>query len=294
MESKKNTDTGQQDFVNPLLDAGQHNSTKRLKKFISFSGGVESTTMCLLYGKGATAIWCDTGNEEPELYERIDFVEQIMNVIHNGDFLLKRLYPEVIVKGKNCVTINEAALEWKFFPSPTARWCTKSFKIEPIDKFLAEQGECELLLGFNADEEPGTDRTGNFMKCKNVSYKYPLYDDGITRDECEEMLHEYGLHPQFPVYMGRGGCTNCFYKTRNELKAKYVFNKNGFLKDEQFEKDLQDKRAKFYYINMNAKGSYSQIRQEVENEIKQWGVDEIKKMYSKIGTHKPCGAFCHR
>jgi PP-loop superfamily ATP-utilizing enzyme len=29
-----------------------------MKRFISFSGGVESTTMCILYGKGATAIWC--------------------------------------------------------------------------------------------------------------------------------------------------------------------------------------------------------------------------------------------
>lgn len=41
------------------------------KRFISFSGGVESTTMCILYGKGATAIWCDTGDEEPEMYKQI-------------------------------------------------------------------------------------------------------------------------------------------------------------------------------------------------------------------------------
>lgn len=29
-------------------------------RYIAFSGGVESTTMCLLYGKGATAIFSDT------------------------------------------------------------------------------------------------------------------------------------------------------------------------------------------------------------------------------------------
>ena len=32
--------------------------------------GVESTALCLLYGKGAKAIVCDTGDEEDEMYER--------------------------------------------------------------------------------------------------------------------------------------------------------------------------------------------------------------------------------
>jgi len=47
-----------------------------IKKFISFSGGVESTTMCLLYGKGATAIWCDTGAEHKEMYNGFNYDEQ--------------------------------------------------------------------------------------------------------------------------------------------------------------------------------------------------------------------------
>ena len=58
-------------FAKPMLgeDVGLS------KRFISFSGGVESTTMCILFGKGAKAIWCDTGAEHEEMYERIDFVE---------------------------------------------------------------------------------------------------------------------------------------------------------------------------------------------------------------------------
>jgi len=36
-----------------------------MKRFIAFSGGVESTAMCLLYGKGATAVFTDTGNKHP-------------------------------------------------------------------------------------------------------------------------------------------------------------------------------------------------------------------------------------
>lgn len=74
-----------------------------MKRFISFSGGVESTTMCILYGKGAKAIWCDTGIEEPEMYERIDHVEKMLKIIHEDDFELVRIIPEVKVKG---VTVN--------------------------------------------------------------------------------------------------------------------------------------------------------------------------------------------
>ena len=70
-----------------------------MKRFISFSGGVESTTMCILYGKGATAIWCDTGAEHDEMYERIDYCEKRLKEIHNGDFELIRLKASVMVKG---------------------------------------------------------------------------------------------------------------------------------------------------------------------------------------------------
>jgi len=41
-----------------------------MQKFISFSGGVESTTMCVLYGKDAKAIWADAGAEHDFMYER--------------------------------------------------------------------------------------------------------------------------------------------------------------------------------------------------------------------------------
>jgi 3'-phosphoadenosine 5'-phosphosulfate sulfotransferase (PAPS reductase)/FAD synthetase len=263
-------------------------------RFISLSGGVESTTMGILYGKGATAIWCDTGDEEPEMYKRIDDVEKALIDIHEGDFKLIRIYPKVTVKGIECSTIDEAALAWSFFPAPTARWCTKQFKIEPIDEFLIQQGECELMIGLNADEEPGADRTGNFMKCKNVKYTYPLHDDGITRDDCKEILASHNLLPSFPVYMQRGGCKKCFYKKKGELKAKAVFNRDGFIEDMAFEEKLQDKRSKFYYINMNAGCSYREVAEEVDREILMWGEETVRSMYSNVKSHKPCGAFCHR
>lgn len=176
-----------------------------------------------------------------------------------------------------------------------ARWCTSKFKIIPIDNFLLEQGECELMIGFNSDEEPMKDRTGNFMKCENVTYTYPLHEDGKTREDCEEILNKYGLHPNFPIYMSRGGCRWCFFRGKKEMKAKYVFAPTEFAKDKEFENKMNEvsNRKKFYAINIT-QGTYQNAEDEVRREIAMWGIDAVKDMYKKIEAHKPCGAFCHR
>jgi len=263
-----------------------------MKKFISFSGGVESTTMCLLYGKGATAIVCDTGDEEPEMYARWDFVEESLKVLHDGDFELIRIKPRINVKGKDCTSLDELAAAYGFFPGSGSRYCTRQLKIEPIDNFLTSQGLCELMIGLNADEEDG--RTGSFMKCPNVSYTYPLADDGLTREDCIAELEKYSLQPDFPPYMQRGGCRKCFFRSKKETKAKYFFNRAGFLEDMDFEEKLQDRRKKFYGINMNFKGGYRTVAAECEQEIELFGEEAIRETYKVVQAHRACGVFCHR
>ena len=265
------------------------------KKFISFSGGVESTTMCLLYGKGAKAIWCNPGNksEHKEMFQRLETVEQVLKDHHDGDFEIIKLHPEVMCKGEIVTDLYDYIVRSKFMPSQQKRYCTGRFKIEPIDKFLSTQGPCELMIGFNADEEPNKDRTGNFMKCKNVNYTYPLYEAGIDRKDCEDLLHQFALHPNFPIYMSRGGCKFCFFKSMAEYKAMYIFDRPTFDEIVELEESIQDKRLKYYA--MIIKGiPFKHIGKIVESEIYQWGLDEVVKMYKKTAKTKTCGAFCHR
>lgn len=263
-----------------------------MKSFISLSGGVESTTMCLLYGKGAIAIWCDPGDEHREMYERIDFLEKAFQDIHDGDFTLLRINPKVKVKGVEVSTLSDAIRLWKFFPSAQARFCTGSFKIEPIEQFLSRQGECELLIGFNADEEPGVARVGNFEKLENVRYRYPLHEDGYTREDCEGLLRQYGLHPNFPVYMSRGGCKFCFYKSPAEYKAMYILDRETFDEVEALEKEVQDAREKYFSILPHT--TFAKIKGDVDIEVENWGVEAVVDMYRPIAKTKVCGAFCHR
>jgi 3'-phosphoadenosine 5'-phosphosulfate sulfotransferase (PAPS reductase)/FAD synthetase len=62
-----------------------------MKEFISFSGGVESTTMCVLFGNKADAIFADTGFEHKLIYDRIDLVEKWCQEFHRKDFKIHRI-----------------------------------------------------------------------------------------------------------------------------------------------------------------------------------------------------------
>lgn len=260
-----------------------------MKKFISFSGGVESTTMCILYGADAKAIWCDAGAEHDEMYQRIDDCEKAIKLIH-PNFEIIRLKASVKVKGTIVDNLIDAILGWKFMPSQGRRWCTGKFKIEPIDLFLKEQGDCELMIGLNADEEK---REGNWGLMANVKYSYPLQEDDITRDECKDILKEYNLLPNFPLYMNRGGCFMCIYKSVSEYKAMYVFDRKTFDKVKGIEEKVQDKRKKLFTISVN-QVPMSHIKDLVENEIRLWGIDAVKEFYKQIEQRQACGAFCMR
>ena len=259
-----------------------------MKKFISFSGGVESTAMCILYGKGAEAIWCDTGAEHEKMYERIDFVEAKLKKLHGNDFKIHRIKPSVKVKGEYVDNLIDAVLKWRFMPSPGKRWCTGKFKVEPIDNFLDSQGECELMIGLNFDEQA---RDGNWGLKSNVKYLYPLQDDGLTRADCEDILRVHDLHPNFPAYMLRGGCSMCFYKSEKEYKALWYLNRDEFNKMVEFETQYQDDRKKTYGIMSNKK-TLTQLAQECSNELFQEHILEAYQEYNSEG--KSCGAFCRR
>jgi 3'-phosphoadenosine 5'-phosphosulfate sulfotransferase (PAPS reductase)/FAD synthetase len=260
-----------------------------LNKFISFSGGVESTTMCILYGADAKGIWSDTGAEHEQMYFRLSLVENEIKKIH-PNFEIIKVKGSGKYKGEFYEGLEDLSIAYKFMPSGQQRFCTRIFKIEPIDLFLKSQGECELMIGFNFDEQG---REGNLEKMANVTYTYPLIEDGLTRDDCEKILHKHNLHPNFPVYMSRGGCRMCFFKSEKEYKALYFLNHKEYLEVQNFEQAIQDKRQKFYSIMGNGK-SLKQLAQICENEKAFMIEQDWTEFYKSLKKETSCGAFCHR
>jgi 3'-phosphoadenosine 5'-phosphosulfate sulfotransferase (PAPS reductase)/FAD synthetase len=173
-------------------------------------------------------------------------------------------------------------------PSQQMRFCTNYFKAAPRDKYLKEQGECELMIGFNYDEQG---RTGSLEKMANVNYTYPLIDDGYDRNDCEDILKKHGMHPNFPVYMLRGGCRMCFFKSEKEYRAMYHLNQPEFMEMIEFEEKIQDKRLKFYSIMGNGK-RLRELMEDCKQEKLMY--PEIETLYKSLKKETSCGAFCHR
>jgi hypothetical protein len=252
-----------------------------MKQFISFSGGVESSTMCVLFGNKADAIFSDTGFEHKEIYDRINLVEKWCQEFHKRDFKIHRIKNE-----KHNSLIDYIKLS-KFYPSFQSRFCTRMFKIEPIDNFLNQfkNEGCKLMIGLNADEID--QRTGNHGNKKFVEYSYPLADNGLTRVMCIAILQKVNLYPNFPVYMKRGGCIGCYYKSIKEYEAMALLNPTEFKIVEELENEIQDIRKEFFSIHQSK--TMKQIREHALSSL--FSADE---MYATINDVTKCGVFCNR
>lgn len=256
-----------------------------MDKYIAFSGGVESRTMALLYGKGATAIFTDTGSEHDEMYKMLDEVEKRLIDIHNGDFRLIRIKSSVPVNGEFVSSVHEYALKTAFLPGRRERYCTRLFKIMPMDAFLKDKGKCTLMIGLNA----GEDRQGNFGLLSDVNYICPLQDDGYYRDDCIDILKRNNLYPKFPPYMKRGGCFFCPFKSKKEYAAMVHLAPDEIEKVRALEENVQDKRDKYFRIRSNMPKMADFIASEKNNLF-----GDLSEFYDTDDEQYSCGVFCHR
>ena len=257
-----------------------------MRKYISFSGGVESSAMCVLFGNKADAIFADAGWEHKPINDRIELVEKRVREIHNNNFKIHRVKGKVTHKGEDIDNLKDYIKATKYYPSQMARYCTRMFKIEPIDEFLNNAGEVDLMIGLNYDER---DRTGNHGLLQNVEYRYPLIEHKIDRPGCIKILKHAGLVPSFPPYMQRGGCVGCFYKSKKEFYAMAQLSPDEFKEVEDIEKEIQDERGKYYSIRKNIP-SMAELRKLAETSI--FSPDELYSKYDLPET--PCGVFCNR
>jgi len=254
--------------------------------YIAFSGGVESRTMALLYGKGATAIFTDTGSEHEVMYAKLDEIEKRLIEIHDGDFRLLRLRASVPCGDEIVDSVESYALKSAFLPGARDRWCTRLFKIAIMDNFLKDKSDCTLMIGLNADE----DRVGNFGLLANVNYTFPLQNDGLTREACVNLLKANGIEPNFPAYMKRGGCYFCPFKSKKEYAAMVHLAPHEIEKVRMLEENVQDKRNKYFRIRHNMPKMKDFIQIEKNNlfgDLSQYYDDDEYEQYS-------CGVFCHR
>lgn len=110
-----------------------------VNQFVSFSGGKDSTALALLL-PDAVPIFADTGREFRPIYEHIKKFEQV-----TGREIVR-------VRRTGNESLTDYMRRTKFMPGHGARYCTRLFKIEPINTYLKAHLPCELCIGLRADE----------------------------------------------------------------------------------------------------------------------------------------------
>lgn len=258
-----------------------------MKSFISFSGGVESRAMALIYGSKADAIFADTGWEHPELYAALDRVEAKVREFHDNDFKIIRVRQKD-AQGTGETTLQGYIAHRKFYPSFMQRFCTRLFKIEPIDDYLRQFKEegAEIMIGLNAEE--ADKRTGNHGLLPFVKYRYPLCESGVTRAMCITMLKAAGLEPNFPPYMQRGGCVGCYFKSKNEYAAMAVMDPERYDEVSDLEQLIQDRRDKFFHV-IERIPSLRDFKRHAESIM-----FDPAEIYTTVNDATNCGVFCNR
>ncbi len=244
-----------------------------MENFVSVSGGLDSTALSIICSKDKEKEWkyifSDTGDEFPQVYEHLNKMESVLNI--------------EIIKIMEDQTLGEYEIEQKFFPSYKERFCTRMFKIEPIEKHLAKYKPFELAIGLRADEN----RKGN----KEDYAIYPLKELNMVKCDVLTICQAYDLVPQYPWYMSRGGCYSCFFKSKRELMALAKYEPELFNNLIEREETIQDKRKKYYYMFDKFTRTLRQVKKEVDR------VEQIE-MFNEKGKltyeTEDCGLFCRK
>lgn len=255
--------------------------------FVAMSGGIDSTALALAL-PDAACLFTDTGDEFDEVLAHIERFEavtgreviRIQGRVEGGAFIPDTL-PAYIERHK-------------FFPNHRARYCTRMFKIEPMNWYLQQHTPARLCIGLRADE-PEDLRVGNLTEMPGLEIAYPMREWGWTRREAVLTCMEYDLLPRYAPYMARGGCKGCFYKRRSEVVA--IVHLRPDIAEELHQRELavQDERGEPFHMFSNVGQPVADLRRAVEQQTLMFSLEDIYAAASDSEDKGvACGLFCHR
>lgn len=173
------------------------------RHILGISGGKDSAALAVYLHKSVPEMeyfFCDTGKELQETYDYLD-----------------RLKARLRIK-INVLSAERGFDHWLdvyggMLPSPTARWCTKALKIEPIERFVGDDNAISYIA-IRADEQ---DRKGYISTKPNIAAEFPFVAAGITKKDVVRILEDSGIGlPKYYDWRSRSGCYFCFFQQKIE------------------------------------------------------------------------------
>jgi len=187
-----------------------------MKQYLSFGGGVNSTALLLLltdHGEEFETIFVNHGGDYPETYAYVDY-------LRDQGFEITEIIPDV----EGYHTIYDYSMKCRILPSFRFRWCTDKFKVRPMLKYI--QTPCVEYIGFDYDEQKRTTSLDGKKQYNNkeskeklpaITYRYPLIDAEMNRDDCINLIKDHGLKvPQ------KSGCWFCPFMHKLEVRELFL------------------------------------------------------------------------
>lgn len=184
-----------------------------MKNYLSFGGGVNSVALYLLMqdmGIEFEAVFVDHGGDLPSTYEYLKYF------VATGR-------PVTILKPEKG-NIYDYAWDHKMVPSMLARWCTRLFKVVPVNQYIEKP--CFMHIGIDAGEA----KRAKMNVEKGVESRWLLIEQDIDRDGCKEIILKAGL-----VVPPKSGCWFCPYQRKKQWKELRRNNQDLFCKAQKLE-----------------------------------------------------------
>lgn len=244
--------------------------SRKVRHILGLSGGKDSASLAI-YMRGRLPdieyIFCDTGQELPEVYEYLDRLEaylgqRIVRLTNEG-----RDFDHYLSVYNN------------YLPSPTARWCTRHLKLEPLEHYVADDNVVNYVA-IRADE----DRAGYLSTKPNITSAFPFRDDGIVKADVFRILNSSGLGiPSYYEWRSRSGCYFCFFQRNIEWVELYERYPSYFRQAMEYEK-IDPETGQQYTWNQGeslADISRPERRAQIKAEHARQQVDSSRKSTSR-------------
>jgi 3'-phosphoadenosine 5'-phosphosulfate sulfotransferase (PAPS reductase)/FAD synthetase len=232
-----------------MAEALEACSDTSIKHIVNISGGKDSTALAIHLKNNypnlpAEYVFCDTGCELPETYEYLEKLEILLGkpVIRIDALDLLNIEKK---PGRNPFDIWLREVYGSFLPSPRMRWCTRTLKIQPFEKYVGA-GRAYSYIGIRYDEnrEGYVSRKPPVISDKpNIMPVYPFKEDKIGLAQVTKILEESGIgFPKYYEWRSRSGCYFCFYQQIGEWQGLKEHHAELFEKAKQYEKTKGSKR----------------------------------------------------
>lgn len=192
---------------------------------LGLSGGKDSAALAIhikdnypeLHSK-MEYFFSDTGAELQEVYDFLNVMESYLG-------------KEILRIGSGRPFEHWLKIHNDYLPSVQQRWCTRTMKIEPFEKYVGD-GAVISYIGIRADEN----RDGYISRKPNIKAVFPFKDDELERDDIYQILRDTVGIPKYYEWRSRSGCYFCFFQRQDEWLGLKRNHPELFEKAKQIEK----------------------------------------------------------